>query len=120
MSLMHRFSRRSSLTGLVLAQNEGAYHHADRHPTEQAVDVLISLRCSLLLELLINESFGHEAWPWPFAATTEVKVKCVDLVHEGGTARLHELLKARLVKERAVSDDRSGYGNEDAAADIAN
>jgi hypothetical protein len=117
---MHRFSRRSSLAGLVLAQNEGAHHHAQCHPTEQAVDVLISLRSSLLIELLINGSLCHEAGSGSFAATAKVRGKRVDLVDEGGIAGLHGLLQARLVKERTVGDDRSSDGNEDTAANVAN
>ena len=117
---MHCFSRRSTLPGLVLAQNEGAHHHAHRHPTEQTVDVLISLRGSLLIELLIDSSSCHQARSGSFAATAEVRGKRVDLVDVGGIARLHGLLQARLVEERAVGDDRSSDGDEDAAANVTN
>src|SRR6266481_9684857 len=120
MLLVHRFSRRSSLTGLVLGQNKGAYHHTHRHPAEQAVDVLISLRSSLLIELLINSSSCHEARSGSFAATAEVRGKRVDLIDEGGIAGLHGLLQARLVEERTVGDDRSRDSNEDTAANVAN
>src|SRR6267378_5399891 len=107
MLLVHSLSRGGALSRLVLAQNEGAHHHADCHPTEQTVDVLISLRSSLLIELLINSSSRHEAGFGPFAATAEVRGERVDLVDEGGIAGLHRLLQARLVEERAVGDDRS-------------
>jgi hypothetical protein len=117
---MHRFSGRCSLSGLVLAQNEGAYDHTHRHPTEQTVDVLISLRRGLLIELLINGSSCHEAGSRPFAASAEVGGKRVDLGDECGIAGLHGFLQARLVEERTVGDDRSSDGNEDAAANVAN
>jgi hypothetical protein len=42
------------------------------------------------------------------------------MVDEGGIAGLHGLLQARLMKERAVGDDRSRDGNEDTASDVAN
>src|SRR5271163_766174 len=117
---MHRFSRRSSLAGLVLGQNEGAHHHAYCHPTEQTVDVLIGLRSSLLIELLINSRSCHETGSGSFAATAKVRGKRVDLVDVGWIAGLHGLLQTRLVEERTVGDDRSSDGNEDTAADVAN
>ena len=120
MLLVHCFSCRSSLPGLVLAQNEGARHHAHRHPTEQTVDVLISHRSSLLIELLVNGSSCHVAGARPSAATTEERGKRVDMVDEGRIAGLHVLLQVRLVEERTVGDDCSGNGNEDAAANVAN
>src|SRR6266403_2724553 len=120
MLLVHSLSRGGALSLLVLAQNEGAHHHADCHPAEQAVDVLISLRSSLLIELLINGSSCHEAGSGSFGATAKVRGKRVDLVDVGGIAGLHGLLQARLVEERTVGDDRSSDGNEDTAANVAN
>src|SRR5271170_1960685 len=117
---MHCFSCRGSLSGLVFSQNEGAHHHAYCHPTEQTVDVLISLRSSLLIELLINSSSCHEAGPGSFSDAAKVRGKRVDLVDVGGIAGLHGLLQACLVEERTVGDDRSSDGDEDAAANVAN
>src|ERR1700677_950773 len=99
---MHRFPFRSSLTWLVLAQDEGARNHADCHPREQTVDVLIRHCVRLLIQLLINSSSCHEARPRPSPASTEVSGKRVDLADEGRIARLHVLLQMRLVKQRAV------------------
>src|SRR5271154_3135893 len=109
-----------ALSRLVLAQNEGAYHHAHSHPTEQTVDVLISLRSSLLIELLINGRLCHVAGSGPFAATAKVIGKRINLADVGGIAGLHGLLQARLVEERTVGDDRSSDGNEDTTANVAN
>src|ERR1700678_4486809 len=110
--LVHSLSFRSSLAGPVLAQNEGAHYHPHCHPTEQTVDVLISLRSRLLIELLINSSLCHVARSGPFATTAKVGGKRVDLVDVGGIAGLHGLLQARLVKKRTVGDDRSSDGDE--------
>ena len=85
MLLVHRFCCGSSLTRLVLAQNEGAYHHAHRHPTEQPVDVLISHRCRLLIELLVDGSLCHVAGTRTSARATEESGKCVDTVDEAGS-----------------------------------
>ena len=81
---------------------------------------VISLRSSLLIELLINSSSCHEAGSGSFAATAKVRGKRVDLVDIGGTAGLHGLLQTRLVEERTVGDDRSSDGDEDTAANVAN
>src|ERR1700679_1714587 len=120
MLLVHCLSRRGALSRLVLAQNESAYHHPHCHPTKQTIDVLISLRSSLLIELLINSSLCHVARSGPFAATAKVRSKRINLADVGGIAGLHGLLQACLVKERTVGDDRSSDGNEDAAANVAN
>src|ERR1700679_191004 len=119
-SLVHCFPFRSSLTGPVLTQNEGARYHAHCHPREQTVDVLIRHCGRLLIELLINLSSCHQARPWPFPASTEVSGKRVKPADEGRVAGVHVLLQMRLVKKRAVGDDCASDGNEDAAANIAN
>jgi Beta-lactamase len=117
---MHCFSPGGALSGLVLAQNEGAHHHAYRQPTEQAVNVLISLRSGLLIELLINASSCHVGGARTSTVTTEVRSKRVDPVDEGEVAGLHGLLQACLMDERTIGDDRSSDRDEDAAAYVAN
>jgi hypothetical protein len=49
---------------------------------------VISLRSSLLIELLINSRSCHEAGSGSFAATAKVRGKRVDLVDIGGIAGL--------------------------------
>src|SRR5258705_1579875 len=120
MLLVHSLSRGGALSRLVLSENEGAHHHAHGHPTEQTVDVLISLRSSLLIELLINSSSRHQAGSGSFAATAKVRGKRVDPVDVDRIASLHGLLQARLVEERTVGNDRSSNGDEDTAANVAN
>src|SRR6202166_4301300 len=48
-----------SLAGFVLAQQESAQDHSQRHPGQQAIDVGISQHRSLLIELTINLPTGH-------------------------------------------------------------
>jgi hypothetical protein len=62
----------------------------------------------------------HEAGPWPSATTTEVSREPIDRTDEGRIPGQHIFLQMCLVKERAVGDDRSGNGNEDAATNVAN
>src|SRR5258708_1820594 len=117
---MDRFSRRRSLSRLVLAQNEGACHHANRHPAEQTVNILICHRSCLLIELLIDGSPCHLTGTRLFAATAKVSSKRVDAADECRTAGLHELLQTRLMEEGTVRNDRAGDSDEDAPANIAN
>src|ERR1700678_1691765 len=109
--LVHSLSFRNSLTGPVLTQNEGARYHAQCHPTEQTVDVLISHRGRLLIELLIHLSSRHEAGLRPSPASTEKSGKRIDSTDECRIAGLHVFLQMRLVKKRAVGNDRSGDGD---------
>ena len=104
---------------LVLTQNEGARHHTHRHPTEQPVDVLISHCSRLLIELLVNDSSCHVAGAWTSASTTEERGKCVDTADEDRIAGPHVFLQVGLVEERAVGDNCSSNGNEDAAAYVS-
>jgi hypothetical protein len=107
MVLMHRFCRLSSLVGFVVAQDESAGHHTDRHPAEQTIDVLITLRFNLLIELLVDISSGHESWFRPFAGTAEEGGQRVHLVYDRGVARLPGCMascrRARCKRERLMT-----------------
>src|ERR1700758_803562 len=119
MLLVHRFSCGSSLTRLVLAQNEGAYHHTHRHPTEEPVDVLIRHRGRLLIELLVDSSLCHVPGTRTSARATRESGQCVHTADKGRIAGPHVLLQVSLMEERAVSDNGPGNGNEDAAAYVS-
>src|SRR6202453_3744045 len=117
---MHRLSFRSSLAGFVLTEDKGTRFQSDCQPTEQTVDVLIRHRRCLPIEFLISLSSRHEAGLRPSPASTEKSGKRIDSTDECRIAGLHVFLQMRLVKKRAVGNDRSGDGDENAAANVAN
>src|ERR1700723_8424 len=117
--LVHSLSFRSPFAGPVLTQNEGTRYHSHCHPTKQTVDVLIGHCRRLLIERLVNLSSCHKRGPRPLSASTEVSGQRIGSTDEGEITGLHLFLQMRLVKKRAVGNDRSGDGDENAAANIA-
>jgi hypothetical protein len=66
-------SCRDSFVGFVLAQQESAEDHPHRHPAQQAIDIYVSHRRSLSIELTINLSARHRGRPLA-AGHTRIRV----------------------------------------------